>query len=325
MDQDCWQIRETDFPGTGSNEALKFLLNYAILAPSSHNTQPWKFAVKDTQISVFADKSRWLKAADPTQRELYISVGCALENLLIAGDHFGYKTETTYFPDRNREEYVAQVSFTLGGKPEIPDALFAALTVRHTNRGMYDGRKIPREDLERLGACCSEDDLRVDFSDDDALKIEADKLFADSVMIHFADSAYTKELAYWYGQGVFGTPWLISKIGQIALSHAHMGKSTSEKGSKALMSASHLGLISSKGDDNLSRVKVGEAFERLALTATSLGIMVHPLSEPCEIPEMRQRLQTLVELEETPQHPFRLGYAHPEKHTPRRPLSDVTI
>jgi len=39
-----WQINEQDFPrGEDSTEKLKFLIRYAILAPSSHNTQPWKF------------------------------------------------------------------------------------------------------------------------------------------------------------------------------------------------------------------------------------------------------------------------------------------
>ncbi|MBU4293649.1 MAG: hypothetical protein KJ770_06330 [Actinobacteria bacterium] len=86
-----WQINERDFPREGSPiEKLKFLLRYAILAPSSHNSQPWKFHIRDREIDIFTDKDRWLKVADAGQRELYISVGCALENLLIAVEHFGY-------------------------------------------------------------------------------------------------------------------------------------------------------------------------------------------------------------------------------------------
>ena len=326
MIQDCWQVKEADFPRSGSQEERpKFLLRYAILAPSSHNTQPWRFSVKDGQIDVFADMDRWLRAADPSQRELYISVGCALENLLISADYLGYEADLTYFPDKKRDDHVARVDLTEGARSRIPSSIFDAMTVRHTNRRAYESRRIPGNDLNRLRDCCNEDDLRIDFSDDDTLKIEADKLFMESVMIHFADPAYTEELAYWYGQGVFGTPWLISKIGQIAISHANVGKGTAEKGSKALMSASHLGLISSVKDDNMSRVKVGRIFQRLALTATSAGIRVHPLSEPCEIPEMQKKLQTLIGLRETPQHPFRLGYAEPEKHTPRRPLEDTLM
>ncbi len=43
-----WQINERDSPREGNSaEKLQFLLQYTILAPSSHNTQPWKFSVGD--------------------------------------------------------------------------------------------------------------------------------------------------------------------------------------------------------------------------------------------------------------------------------------
>src|SRR5574341_1857496 len=86
-----WQIDEQDFPVKRSpTEKLKFLLRYAILASSVYNTQPWKFAAGKDEIRLFADSSRWMRVSDPDQRELLISTGCALENLLIAAEHFGH-------------------------------------------------------------------------------------------------------------------------------------------------------------------------------------------------------------------------------------------
>lgn len=58
------------------------LINCASLAPASHNTPPRKFSVRDEEIRIFAHKARWLEVADADQRELHISVGCALKNLL---------------------------------------------------------------------------------------------------------------------------------------------------------------------------------------------------------------------------------------------------
>jgi hypothetical protein len=73
-----WQIGAEDFPTHGeAAEKLKFLLNYAILAPSSHNTQPWMFSVAEDTLKIFVDSSRWLKVADPDQRELHINLGYA--------------------------------------------------------------------------------------------------------------------------------------------------------------------------------------------------------------------------------------------------------
>src|SRR5437870_5556765 len=95
-----WQVVERNFPQTRSaRQKLSFLLRYAILAPSSHNTQPWKFLVRDNRITVFANTDRWLKIADADQSELYISIGCAIENLLVAAQHFDYDYEIDYFPD----------------------------------------------------------------------------------------------------------------------------------------------------------------------------------------------------------------------------------
>ena len=62
---------------------LSRLVYYARLAPSTHNTQPWKFVIGRREIDVFVDESRWLRVADPFRRELHISLGCAIESLRI--------------------------------------------------------------------------------------------------------------------------------------------------------------------------------------------------------------------------------------------------
>lgn len=56
---------------------------------------------------VFADLNMWLRVSDADRRELYISVGCALENLLIAARHFSFASNAKYFPHGERSELVA--------------------------------------------------------------------------------------------------------------------------------------------------------------------------------------------------------------------------
>ena len=54
---DAWNVKESDFAANASSEEkLTFLLRYAILAPSSYNTQPWNFNISGNQIDIFADK-----------------------------------------------------------------------------------------------------------------------------------------------------------------------------------------------------------------------------------------------------------------------------
>ena len=115
---EAWEVSESDFPANGPREEkLKFLLRYAILAPSGPNTQPWKFFIHDDSISVFADLSRALPFVDPINRTLYMSVGCAIANLAVAAKHFGFAPSISYFPDGLESDLVAKVQLSAGQKP----------------------------------------------------------------------------------------------------------------------------------------------------------------------------------------------------------------
>jgi nitroreductase len=312
-----------------SRERLTYLLRYAILAPSSHNTQPWRFAVGEDEIRVYADRSRWMKVADVDQRELHISIGCALENLLIAAEHFRYGHRVAYLPQGEEDDLVALVTFEQAGEASSfrPPELFDAIPDRRTNHNVYDGREIPEEDVERLQACCVEEDILLHTTDEPAIKRAVDEMIVRADAMQFADPAWREELGYWMGQGVFGTPWLMSKVSQLAVTYLNMGKGTAKKDSDLLMSAPVLAVISSSTDDRWAQVQAGQVFERVALMATALGIRVHPMSQILEIPEFKIEVAELIPAPGVvPQHTFRLGYAELEEgRTPRRPLADVLI
>jgi nitroreductase len=325
-----WQIRDQDFPHEGnSREKLEFLLHYASLAPSSHNTQPWKFMAEEDEVQIFVDKSHWLRVADADQRELYLSIGCALENLLIAAEHFGYGCQVAYFPESEKEELAAIVKFGPQGRPSTfrDPALFDALTVRHTNHRLYESRPISENDQKRLWACCAEEHIWLYLTGDPKIKRKVDKLIIRADAIQFADPAWREELGYWIGQGVFGTPWPIAKLSELALPHLNLGKTTAKKDSKVFMSAPLVGLLSSRKNNRKSQVKVGQLFERIYLTATILGLSLQPMSQVMQIPALKDELAKLLLVEGVfPQQLFRLGYAAPEKvHTPRRSLEEVLV
>jgi nitroreductase len=323
-----WGVDEAEFPQeSDSEEKLTYLLRYAILAPSSHNTQPWRFAVGEDEIRIVADKSRWLRVADADQRELHISIGCALENLLVAAEHFGYGHRVTYLPEAGEDDLIAVVRFDQEEQASSfrPPALFDAIPERRTNHNVYDGREIPDEDVERLGACCVEENILLHTTDEPAIKRAVDEMIVRADAMQFADPAWREELGYWMGQGVFGTPWLMSKVSQLAVTYLNMGKGTAKKDSELLMSAPVLAVISSSTDDRKAQVQAGQVFERVALMASALGIRVHPMSQILEIPAFKVEVAELIPTPGVvPQHTFRLGYAEPEgEHTPRRPLAEV--
>src|SRR3954452_10186304 len=92
-----WQIDASEFHELESrHEQMQFLLRYAVLAPSSRNTQPWMFRITAEGVDIFADFTRRLLTIDPDDRELLMSVGAAITNFRVAAAHFGFTTIVGY-------------------------------------------------------------------------------------------------------------------------------------------------------------------------------------------------------------------------------------
>lgn len=323
---DAWQVKEGDFPVNSSNEEkLKFLLNYAILAPSSQNTQPWKFNVSGNEIEVFSDKTRWLTVADADQREFYISIGCAIENLLIAAEHFGYVSEVQYFPEPNRTDLVGAVRFIPGGQPGDPK-LFQAILDRHTNRQLYENRTIPGTNLQLLNNT-TEKGLGLYLTSDPKIKSEFRDLEVRADKIQYENVEYKSELGYWLGQGMMGPKGIQAKIAQFEVLFLDDGTGQSRKDSDLLNSTPALGFITSSGNDRTSQVKAGQLLERIWLTATAMDIRVQPMSQALGVAQTREELAKLIpDKASYLQQTFRLGYAPPETElSPRRPLREVLV
>ena len=108
--EDPWKASEQDFPRSEeAEERLRFMLNYAVLVPSGHNTQPWLFKVSDETVELYADRSRALPVVDPDDRALSISCGAALYHLRLTLRHFGYTDEVEVFPNPEEPDLLAEV------------------------------------------------------------------------------------------------------------------------------------------------------------------------------------------------------------------------
>lgn len=144
---DAWRTW-SGYSGEGAVRPLRA----AILASSAHNTQPWMFEPQGDAITVYADLRRSLGAADPYRRELFFSIGCALENLYLAAFAKGFNAvteivaRTPLAPDATGLFKIAEVTLepvekTFGsarGEPfDTLRRLYAQIPHRHTNRGAY--------------------------------------------------------------------------------------------------------------------------------------------------------------------------------------------
>ncbi len=317
-----WEVQESSFPTDGTLlEQGRFLVRYAILAPSTHNSQPWEFSVEDGTVYVYADESRWLDVADSDKRELYFSIGCAIENLVVAAAHFGFETSVEYTP-HEMPDAVASVVFWQD--EDATTNRFDAITERRTNHNVYHDQTVTDEVLARLRDCVPKDDIDLLLIDDDATDVIA--IFQTQAdRRQFDDPAYRRELGRWIGSEALGETWLTARIGQLAVTHLDLGQHEAKKNSRLIRSAPILGLLTTPSNERTLQLEAGRVFERLSLTATNLGLAVHPMNQILQIPDLKRELADLLNVtDRTLQLLFRLGYAPPEEAPrPRRPLEDV--
>ena len=324
LTRSVWEIDSTDYPASEStDEKIGFLLRYAILAPSSHNSQPWRFRVSGNEVDIGADESRWLDAADPTKRELYISVGCAIENLCVAAERFELEPRVEYHGGTDTDT-VATVTFREDSEPSTlrPPELFDAITNRSTSHDPFDDRTLDTAVRDELGGVVVEEDVTLHLVDDPETKGAISELQAEADRLQMDDPEYRKELGHWIGLGALGSSWLMARIGQAVVTHLDLGDREAAKNSKLIQSAPVVAVLTTESDDPAAQVRTGQAFERIALLASTEGVAVHPMSQTLERPGMRERLEHLLPDEAgRPQHLFRLGYTDGEaEHTPRWPL-----
>jgi hypothetical protein len=148
----AWNIDPARFPVTGPAIAkASFAVGYAILAPSSHNTQPWRLIVNGDELLLCADRNRSLPHIDPFDRELIISCGAALFNLRVALAHFNVPVEITTFPQSSDPDILARIAFPSSG-PTFKDLAepFSAITKRVTNRFPFSEEDVPDAIIARL-------------------------------------------------------------------------------------------------------------------------------------------------------------------------------
>ena len=325
---DLWQIDAEEFSRQGTPEdRLKFLIRYAVLAPSVYNTQPWIFSVKEDTIQVFIDTTRWVQSGDKDQRDLHLSVGCALENLLVAAYHFGYQCHVDYFPSPTHPMLAANVRMATGEANASPraDPLFDAILHRSTDHRVFSAEPVPSHMIQQLTGCGTNRGVVLHTTTDLELLRHVDALTLQADAVKFADPAYRQVIAYCIKQGVFDTDWLLTKLSQLAASHLRHTNNQVKEEFQILKGAPMLGILVSETDDRTNQLKAGQVFERIFLTSVSLGLRVEPITHVLQVPETRAALAKLPLIHGLiPQILFRLGEAEVElAHTPRRPAEEV--
>ncbi len=336
---DPWRVTELDFPTSGSTEEqLHFLLGYAILAPSSHNTQPWAFRIGTSHVDLFADRSRRLSVVDPDDRELTISCGAALYYLRLAAHCFGFRVTVEPVPDRSEPDLLARVRIAPDGDAASTEehALLTAIPRRRTNRATFAQRPAPPHLLDALGEAAEAEGAWFRVASGERERATVAALIAEGDRLQWSDPAFRRELASWMrpdrttrrdgmpGSG-FGVGEIESLAAPILMRTFDMGRGRAAKDQELALGSPVLAVLGTEADTPEARLDAGQAVARVLLLATVNDLSASFLNQPNEIPSLRTRLAEALDQRGWPQMLMRLGYGPPGPHTPRRSVDDVVF
>ncbi|MFH0961912.1 MAG: nitroreductase family protein [archaeon] len=337
-------VSELDFPASATEEEkIKFLLEYAILAPSAFNTQPWKFKIEGARISFLGNFETGLKAADSERRQAHVSLGATVANFLVAADRFGVPAAAE-FPSEgfagaivtlnfgalhNNEEH-AKVSGGAGSAftPEI----FGAIPTRRTSRGLFRMESIPEDVISHLAsAVVGGDGILLSLVTGEEPKRNIGEILKGAQTKLGESREYRQEVSRWVRSAyskkldgaVCGFSGPLSILNSRIAKTFHFWKREAENLGSRFSPAPLVCVLSTETDLRQAWVRTGLALQLMALTAASIGYETETSFAPADVPEFRTQLKEIVGQPGFPQAVVRIGSAERlSSPTPRKPVGE---
>jgi len=326
--------RPNALPGSEGAKLNDELVRLATLAPSSHNTQCWRFASEDQGFTILPDTLRRCPAVDPDDHHVFVSLGCAAENLAHAALAHGLHAETRF------DAASDAVRVALSPTPARASPLFQAIPARQCTRGEYDGKPLSSEELTRLERAGTSSGVRMLLlTERQAMERVLDYVVQGNTA-QLADPAFVKELKSWIRfngadavrnrDGLFsvssGNPAIPSWLGDLAFGWFFTAKGENDKIVRQVRSSAGIAVFIGQAADKAHWVEVGRAYERFALQATALGIRNAFLNQPVEVAGVRSPFAAALGL--TGQRPdlvVRFGRGPTLPPSLRRPVESVMV
>jgi nitroreductase len=321
-----------------AEEITRYVVARAIWAPSVHNSQPWRFTADGgPRLSLHADTSRRLAAADPDGREMMISCGAALFSVRLALRSLGYIPETSVLPEPGQPTLVARVSWRKRADPdEFERRLSSHLLTRRTHRGAFDPEPLPPDTLAALRAGAAREGAMLRIVADDGHRAALAAVIQAAEHQLRRDGERLRELARWTP-----APDSTSRDGVPATSYPARAEHTEpdfpgrdfSRGhgwglpplslATAHRAAGVAGLLTTAADRPADWVHAGQALQRILLTASTCGAAVALHSQPLEMPWLREFIRTQLSDGAHPHLVLRVGMVTQVSVSVRRDPEDV--
>jgi hypothetical protein len=312
------------------------LVELATKAPSGHNTQPWIFYTSENQIDIHPDFTRALPVVDEDNHALYISLGCAAENILVAARSFGYDCKICLSGSSSEAPYITVKIFP--DEMVERDGLVDFIETRQSTRTAYRREGIAAEELEQLKNSFNFNCVIVKlFSTPDEIK-KIEPFIIEVSNMQFQNKKFINELVSWFrfsereakekADGLWtasmGLPKMNRFIGNIVMKYFVSPKSEAKRWKKLIHSSAGFAMFIAKENTIENWVMLGRAFQRFGLTATKLNISHAHANMPCEELTVRKKMADRLNIGTS--HPLllvRFGYADKMPYSFRRGLEKV--
>lgn len=327
--------RHTGSPANREAAALtRELVRFATLAPSSHNTQCWKFSAEGKAITIGPDLARRCPVVDPDDHHVFVTLGCASENLVQAALAHGFAAA----PGFDATDDTVRVTLTSVAAHTSP--MFLALASRQCTRGDYDGRPLSGDDLRLLERAAASDGVRLLMLTE---RPAMERVLAHVVQgntVQMANPAFLGELKSWMrfngadaartrdglSSMSSGNPAIPTWLGELAFDWFFTARGENDKIARQVRSSAGIAVFNGESADKAHWVEVGRAYERFALQATVLGIRNAFLNQPVEVKSVRSDFATALGLPgRRPDLVVRFGRGPVLPRSLRRPVESVMV
>ena len=334
---EAWSSAIDAFPLCGTaSEKLKALVAFAVQAPSSHNSQPWRFRVVNETLELRADRTRRLPEVDPEDRELTISCGAALGYLEVALHNFGFQGRIELVPPGGDQNLLARVALGDQRDPTSVDrTLFQAMRIRRTSRLPFLPRTPGADLIAALEAYGARNGVWFQILQSDSKRETLTDLIGEADRIQMADAAFRHELSSWLHPNrsasrdgmpgwAFGLNILQSIAVPLVVRTFDTGSGRAAIDRDLVEGSPLLAVLGTPSDTREDWMEAGRVLTRLLLSAAAEGVAASFLNQPIEVPALRQRVSALLGGSGYPQLILRMGYPVGEdRRTQRRDTRDV--
>ncbi len=311
------------------------LIRYATLAPNGHNAQPWLFRIGERRIDIMPDFARRTPIVDPDDHHIFVSLGAAAENLVLASAARGAPGMISFDPRKD-----GAVGIVFERARSIPSRLFDAIPRRQSTRAVYDGRQVSAVDLDSLARSAAVPGVDLVLLTDRRRIDHLRDLVLTGNTIQMADPAFVRELKSWLrfnprqalrsADGLYsvasGNPELPDWLGPFAFDRFSTAESENEAYARQIRSSAGLAVFVGGGASPEHWVSVGRSCQRFALQATALGLSHAFINQPVEVARLRPELAALIGLPgRRPDIVMRFGYGPTMPWSPRRPVDAVIV